>query len=361
MRNNVKHFKPLFVASLAGLLVAALYVVFEFCVSHSIELVWFDWLGTEHNRLLTFVAVIALGMAFFCAKHLTDVHAKWLDKHRHYKLLAIIGVGFLSLFSGATLGPEAVLIPASVLISQLFAHRHFKREIADLFGAAGIVALFVAFFNTPWAGLVGFLMARADLPKKPQPIVYLGLACSALASYALLVLVHNESAFHLPSGPSFTVTGMMLYLITVIIGVGYHKIIQLTSAKVAFLEKRLPKKWYIHALVATTGLGVLYLLGGYLMQFSGTETLADLFEKSAKLGIWFLLWMSLIKTVAVAWCLRTGYRGGAIFPLMFVGASLAAIALLLTDQFSPLFLAIAFLVGVILADRKTHLVSGPEH
>ncbi len=357
----MKHVKPLFVAAVAGVLVAALYVVFEYCVSTSIDLVWFEWIGTEHNRLLTFAAVIALGMAFFGAKHLTDTHAKWLDKHRPYKLLAVLVIGFLSLFSGATLGPEAVLIPAAVLISQIFAHRHFKREIADLFGAAGIVALFVAFFNSPWAGLVGFLMARADLPKKPKPIVYLGLACSALAAYGFLLLASNHSAFHLPSGPLLSTTSIILYLAAIIMGVGYHKIIEFTNAKVAILEKRLPKQWYIHALVATTGLGVLYLLGGYLMQFTGTETLEDLFEKSTELGVWLLLWMSLIKTVAIAWCLRTGYRGGAIFPLMFVGSSLAAIALLLTDQFSPLFLAIAFLIGVILADRKTHLVSGPEH
>ena len=352
--------KTLIVAALAGILVAALYVVFEHLVSSSIDLVWFDWIDTEHRRLFTFAAVVIFGMVFFGAKHLSDSHKKWLDKHRPYKLGAIIIVGFLSLFSGATLGPEAVLIPASVLTSQLFARRHFKREIADLFGAAGIVALFVAFFNSPWAGLIGFLMARSDLPKKPKAITYLSLVCAALASYGVLLLVHNQSAFQLPDGPSLTLIGIVLYTAALVLGIGYHKVIQVSAHLVDLLEKRLPKQWYLHAFVAAIGLGVLYLLGGYLMQFTGTETLEYLFTQTAALGPWLLLWMSLVKTAAIAWCLRTGYRGGAIFPLMFVGASLAAIALLFTDDFSPILLAVAFLVGVIVSDRKTHLVSGHE-
>ena len=354
----MRHARALFVATVAGALVAVLYMLFEHAVKGSIELVWFDWIDTEHRRLLTFFAVIIFGMVFFGAKQLSDTHEKWLNKHRRVKLLAILVVGFLSLFSGATLGPEAVLIPACVLISQIFAHHHFKRETADLFGAVGTVALFVAFFNSPWAGAVGYLAARGDLPKKPKPITYLALVIAGLSSYAVLSLAHNEATFELPHGPTFTLIGLVLYGAAVVVGVGSHAIIAKCVQVVESIEKQLPKKWLIHAFVATTRLGVLYLLGGYLMQFTGTETMADLFASARHLGPWLLLWIGIIKTIAIAWSLCTGYRGGAIFPLMFVGATLAAIALLHTDQFSPILLAVAFLVGVILSDRKTHFVSG---
>jgi len=102
------------------------------------------------------------------------------------------------------------------------------------------------------------------------------------------------------------------------------------------------KKWFVvleayplwRAVLGGVGLG---LLGSFLPLTSGEHEMYTLIAESAALGIGSLLLIGLLKMIATALCLSTGWKGGNIFPPMFGGAALGLLA----------FPAIHPMVGVV--------------
>lgn len=357
----MKQAKVLLVALLIGAGVAVVYLLFEESVRWTTERIWDEWLQTETQRVYAFFAAVVLGMVYFWLKHLSEKHHTALNKRPLYNLVAILLVGLASLLAGATLGPEAILMPAALIVGQVIGKHHFPTGYRQLFGAAGIVALFVAFFDALWGGLLGFLFARAMITEKLTPIRYVGLFVAAIGTYTTLHFLTHESTFAVPHGNFLTLVGLGLYALGIIVGMGLHRILAWSVKLTDIVKEQLPKTWYVRGFVASAGLGLLYLAGGYLVQFTGSTAIQPLFEQSAHLGLWTLVWLAVIKMVAIAWSQEMGYRGGAIFPLMFAGSAIAAAASLYTNNFSPLAMALSVLAGAIIADRKLHHIVGNEH
>lgn len=357
----MKQAKVLAVALLIGAGVSVVFLLFEEAVHWATVLVWNAWLQTETQRLFAFFGAVLFGMLFFALKHAIDQRQTKLNKHPVYNLGAILLVGFASLLAGATLGPEAILMPAAMIVGQLIGTRHFPTGSKQLFGAAGVIALFVAFFDALWGGLLGFLFLRKSIVEHLTPFRYVGLATAAIGALITLQLLTHDTTFALPSGPFLTFTGVGLYALGVAIGIGLHRVLAATTWLATELKTRIRSEWYAQAMFASVSLGLLYLFGGYLVQFTGNTAIQPVFEQSTELGIWTLLWLAIIKMVTIAWSQTLGYRGGPIFPLMFAGSAIAAAATLYTADFSPLAMALAVLIGALIADRKYHLISGNEH
>src|SRR5690606_31307674 len=79
-------------------------------------------------------------------------------------LAKVLGIGFLSLFAGASLGPEAVLVPASTITGAMVGLTFISNNKASVktLGIAGFSALFAAFFSSMFAGLLGLLLALKE-------------------------------------------------------------------------------------------------------------------------------------------------------------------------------------------------------
>ena len=73
---------------------------------------------------------------------------------------------------------------------------------------------------------------------------------------------------------------------------------------------------------------MLAFLGGItpLVRFSGHHELVHLLEYGVEVGWLALLGLGLLKALALALCLSSGWRGGEIFPLLFAGAVLSLVA-----------------------------------
>jgi H+/Cl- antiporter ClcA len=99
-------------------------------------------------------------------------------------------------------------------------------------------------------------------------------------------------------------------------------------------------------------LGVLYAVGGVDVRFSGMPELVHLVAREDH--AWGALLALAVKAAATAWCLAAGYRGGKIFPVMFVGGA-TGLALHLVIHPIPLDLAI----GVGLAAAMATALAAP--
>ena len=116
--------------------------------------------------------------------------------------------------------------------------------------------------------------------------------------------------------------------------------------------------WLVTANIAGLGLGVLFLIGGPLVQFTGNESVAPLFAQATELGVGGLLLIVLIKIVVIAWSLAMGYRGGLVFPFILVASGVVAIGTLYNADLNVLLAVFIFLAGLLKADRKANLITG---
>uniref|UniRef100_A0A7C4TQE2 Uncharacterized protein n=1 Tax=candidate division WWE3 bacterium TaxID=2053526 RepID=A0A7C4TQE2_UNCKA len=114
--------------------------------------------------------------------------------------------------------------------------------------------------------------------------------------------------------------------------------------------------WYVKGFVAGLGLGTLYLIGGPLTQFTGNEAIKPLMNEAIHLGVTGLLIIAGIKILAIAWSKALWYRGGTIFPIIFIGCSFISVSYILTGQINFWPFLIAFLFGAFAAEKKAKIL-----
>lgn len=121
----MKNLRLLFGVALTGVVVAIIYTLFEGAVHHSINYIWDDMFNSDTERLLVVPLALILGFIFFASQHILDSKSENHESHSLggepikptlRNVAVILFVGFLSLVAGASLGPEAVLVPACTTI-----------------------------------------------------------------------------------------------------------------------------------------------------------------------------------------------------------------------------------------------------
>lgn len=346
-------------SALVGVFIALVYLGFESLLHIMQHLVWDEIFQTETNKAAVLFLSIVLGMLFFSARQFLDTKKAKKGRALSSEFIIVLLIGFLSLFAGAALGPEAVLIPAAMIGGQLIAKRFKLHSHVGLFGLAGFVALFIAFFSSVLGGLLGLYLANKTKKLHLNIVDYIGLALASLAALLTLGMFGHRGAFHFPEQSiGFSLTALAMLVVFFAAGIVYHKLFVGLLHAIKSLYKNLQDSWYIHGFVASAGLGLLFIVGGYLVQFTGNEAIKPIFQQAATIGLIGVIWISLVKVVTIAWSLGMGYRGGLIFPFVFVASSLVAAASLLKIEVYILASIFTFLAGLLFADRKTKIITG---
>jgi H+/Cl- antiporter ClcA len=364
----MKGLKTVLVTALVGVGAAITYFYFESAVHHSIDYVWNDLFDTETYRLLVVPVCAVITLAYFGAQHLLDPKS---EKHEAHGLgsipsptilnyLKVLAIGFLSLVAGASMGPEAILVPACVIIGSYIGSKldGSSPDNIKVYGVAGFIGLFAAFFNSFFAGLLSLLLIKKEF-KTEITLQAIVLAAVAAGSTALTLDLLKSSAF-VPN-PSYswsvnpaTILALALlfvggWIITHALGAAHGYAVKLTKA---FLNR----EWWVRGMIAAAGLSLLYLLGGSLVQFTGNEAILPMLQKSAELGFLGLLWLFIVKILAISWSKAAGYRGGLIFPTIFAASVLVAMARLYVDDLNMLYGLLAVMAGVFYAEAKVKIL-----
>lgn len=347
--------------------VAVTYYVFEYVVAESQHIIWYEWFKTDQNRFLVVPIIIVLSLVFFGLVHFldkgkeTEAHALGnVPKATVTNYAKVLVIGYFSLVAGATLGPEAVLVPASMIIGAYIGTKFFRNDKPSsqaLVGAA-IVALFTAFFHSAPIGMLSvFLLKKQAKTKLSIEIIALA-AVSSVTSFYTLRLLSAESYMNLPTY-SWRLSVSTVAVAVVLLFAGWLVIHVMKLLHDVFLEvKKLSviKSWVFHALVAASVLAVLYLVGGSLVEFTGNKSIVPMLNQASALGLVGLLWILFVKISAMSWSRAVGYRGGMIFPTVFLAAVLVAIAQLYVPDFNFIFGMSAAMVGAFIANNTTRIL-----
>ncbi|MCA9327403.1 hypothetical protein KDA14_02635, partial [Candidatus Saccharibacteria bacterium] len=370
MRRDILQIAKLLLAVVATSVgVALTYVVFEHLVTHLVPSIWDDVFWTDTVRLFVLPASVLLSLLYFWAQHHFDPQS---EKHEEHALgdvpdatpknfVKILSIGLLSMLAGATLGVESILVPACIILGMYVAGKLVPSpRMKKALGAVGFIALFTAFFHSFIMGMLAlYLLKQSQGLKLQLKTIVLAAIASGTTMFALGVLPGGgEHYLSLPNQKvELTLGTVTIALFLVAAGYATTYLIRYAHDFSVALKNHIPKdNWLKHGIVAGTGIAALYLLGGSLVQFTGNLSIAPMLHRAPELGTIGLLWLVLVKSVAIGWSKALGYRGGLIFPTVFVASAFVDIALLHTQGVNFHFGLILVMVGAFIANRKLRVL-----
>lgn len=245
---------------------------------------------------------------------------------------SMIMSSLLCISSGGSLGPEAPLVQVSGSIGTYVA-RKFKMKGEDLrsLTIAGMAAAFTALFGSP---LGGSLFAIEILHHKHVSQYYQAMIpaiVASCASFVVFLLITGTAIGPTWNFPPYTETNLndLMYAVgyaIVATAVGWLFIYMVKQFKSVF--KSFPVPIYIKLALG----GLLLGLIGYqlpITRYFGHDEISELLVSNLSLTMLFAIILGKLLSISIT--MTSGWRGGFIIPLFFVGTALG----LILNKFFP--------------------------
>jgi H+/Cl- antiporter ClcA len=260
----------------------------------------------------------------------------------------ILLTAFPSLVAGGSLGPEAPLADVSGGLGTIIGDRLKldARETRSL-GFTGVSGMLAAFITSPINGAVlglesaqgavsgitlqAWVLFPSLLSSSVATVVFVGLSGHFFGT--LYVFPDYEPAlWHLfaaiPMGLLGGVVGVLFFTVLR----GMQRAMEPMKAHVVW-----------RGLLGGIGLGIAGAVLP-LTLFSGEEQTVELINTAAQIGVATLIALAVVKAIVTCLCLATGWKGGYVFPIMFVSVALG-LALDIIFPGIPLAVAVAATLG----------------
>jgi H+/Cl- antiporter ClcA len=258
--------------------------------------------------------------------------------------IALAALG--SLAFGAVLGPEAPLIALGSVVGLVVARVHdFGEREHKVLATAGSFSAISALFGGPLVAAMLMLEAGLALGAALTPILLPGLVAAGVG-YVVFVGVGDwagigASALDVPGLPAYEGTHLVDLALAVLLGVVAALVVAVVRRLAGETARAGEQRLGIPGLLLAGGLalGLLALLADGLgadsqdVLFSGQAALPNLVAESSA-GVVLVLLAA--KGLAYAVSLGSGFRGGPVFPAIFLGTAVAELTVVWLDR-SPTF------------------------
>ncbi|PWI11701.1 ion channel protein [Streptomyces sp. NWU339] len=264
----------------------------------------------------------------------------------------------LMLAGGPSLGPENPIIAVNVSLAVLLGTRAFPRTPERGWVGLAEAATIGALFGTPVAAALVVSEALAGQRIKGRLWDSLFAPLVAAGAGALTVTLVSRPSFdlHLPPLGRPGWADLLSSLVVASVGalLGMCAVHALPYVHGAFRRLRHP------LLMLPAGgvvLGALAALGGHLTLFKGLDELAELAADPGGWSAGQFATMTVVKLAALLVATSCGFRGGRVFPSVFVGTALGLCAHALVPGVHPAVGVSAGVLGVLLAVTRQGWVS----
>jgi H+/Cl- antiporter ClcA len=267
-----------------------------------------------------------------------------------------------SLPFGAVLGPEAPLIALGSAVGMVVAPwANLGQEEKAVLGTAGSFAAIAALFGGPIpAGVLLIEAGVATLGAAVVPLLLPGLVAAALG-YLIFTGFGDfggidETTLAVPDLPLYDGTSIPDLLVGVAVGVLAAILIGAVHRLARQVDGLEGRRLGLTSLLIAGGasVGALALVADGLganpedVLFSGQQSLPALLAEGSA-GI--VLVLVAAKGIAYAISLGAGFRGGPVFPAIFIGVALATLAVIAFDVSTTLAVAVGTAAGMAAATR----------
>ena len=252
-------------------------------------------------------------------------------------LPSIMLEAFITLWSGSAIGPEGPLVFLSGGVGTFIADRlRIEKDDVPLLVYSAIAGAFGGFFGSPVVGAIGayeyMFIKELDFYRHVIP----GLVAAAFGYSVYYALLHTQflGIFSFPNyaSPGLVDLGwaVLVGLIAGFIGILFKVIFGVMHLVFA----RLKSRPVIRAIVGGVVIG---LIGSFLplTLYSGQDQLTQIIHTAeanpAAYTVGFLLLLLVVKALLTSTSFASGFDGGPVFPLLFIGGTLGlAISQVLT-------------------------------
>lgn len=322
-----------------ALIVGAFAVVWLLIYENGNDLIWNNSFVAANRwvipaGVLFFSLLVGLVEKYLHAPNVVeggiDEALKAEDVATYRNFSGTLASSLLSLWSGASVGPEGSLGFLAVQISQWIAARlKFRKQGALVASLAGMSSAYNGVVGNPvFASLLAVEAsgAKGGLAVLAPTLVagtvgFLLFALLGVPPFAGFLNVGSVSAITLEWVIWAIVLGLAGVLLALYIGVAIRVIGRAMSV---FKDRVIAR-----ALVAGIVIGAVCYFIPELM-FSGESVIHTVIANPAHYGLEMLLLMALVKPLLLALSLKSGYLGGPIFPVLFastmVGLAISLVA-----------------------------------
>jgi H+/Cl- antiporter ClcA len=273
--------------------------------------------------------------------------------------VAVAAVASLSF--GAVLGPEAPVIALGAVVGGfLLPYVRVSAAGQNVMRTAGSFSAVSALFGGPLVAGLLLLEVGVGAGAAIIPALVPGLVAAALG-YVLFVGLGswgglNAAGLTVPDMPVYQGTRIVDLLLAVIVGVLVTLVIMPIRRSAELVRKRGRARFGMLALLVLGALaiGVLaevnQLAGGSSQDvlFSGQFSVPT---EVSETSIGLLLLLVATKAICYAISLGCGFRGGPVFPAIFLGVGVASIAVVLFDSSPTWALAVGTAAGMTAGTR----------
>jgi H+/Cl- antiporter ClcA len=243
---------------------------------------------------------------------------------------------------GAVLGPEAPLVALGAVVAVVLTSfaRLDQRESAVLSTSGAFAAVAAVFGGPIVAGVLMVESAAAGLGAAMLPVLLPGFVAAAVG-YVIIIGFGDWGGLDVPgiavpSLPPYEGTHVTDLLLAVVVGVVAALVVVVVRTLATRVAGDGRERLGMPVLLVTGGLavGVLAVLADALgassqdVLFSGQSSVPTLVAEDSTSIVFVLL---AAKALAFAVCLGCGFRGGFIFPAIFLGIGLATLAVIWFD------------------------------
>jgi H+/Cl- antiporter ClcA len=270
-------------------------------------------------------------------------------------VLKAVGISLVSLVGGASLGPEDALGKMGGGVgSWVSARRKFDTTTSETNTLTGISAAFGGLLSSPI--LATSLVVEIARPRRARfGDVLVSCLVASTVAFAVYFPIAGTTFLGIYRLPSFKYEDWQLAA-AVPLGLVAGALALITMAAIGVLTKLAAPLAERPILRSTLG-GIAFGLIGValpLTMFTGTDQLTTVIHEGTALGAGLIIAVVFAKIVAFALCEATGFIGGPILVMLFIGGTSGIAAHLLIPAL-PEGLAFATMFAAILGA----LVAGP--
>ncbi|MEO0884626.1 MAG: chloride channel protein [Cyanobacteria bacterium J06634_6] len=311
------------------------------------------WMATTIGGLCVGLVLYFMGLPGEMAQVVDKVHQPGrIDIN---KTPAMVIASLIAISAGGSAGPEAPLVQVNGSFGSWLGDRlKLSQSNVRVLTFCGMSAALGAFFGAP----IGAALFALEIPHRRGLEYYEAVApavISAMLSFAVFRIstgITIGGFYHFESVPELTPMNLLEGLILGVIGAGvavmFIGVFRFIGVLLAPLE---------HHLIALATLGGLCigLIAFVFPQtlFFSEEQIHTVIEAGSTLGVAMLLLIAVAKMFAISFTLHSGFLGGFIFPLFFIGANVGLAIAIAVPQVHPTVGMVCLMAAVNVAVTKT--------
>ncbi|MFF1693428.1 ion channel protein [Streptomyces sp. NPDC058257] len=260
----------------------------------------------------------------------------------------------VGLAGGVSLGPENPITAINIALAFALGAKAMPRTPAADWIALAAAGTIGALFGTPVAAALVLSETVTAPGPDPRPLwdrLFAPLVAAGAGALTTVLIAHPTFQIDVEAygGPRWVDILSATVISTGAAAIGLCAVYAFPHLHRAFHRLGHP------VLMLTVGglvLGALGALGGRLTLFKGLDEMKELTAHASDHDAGNLLLLALVKLLALCVAATCGFRGGRIFPAVFVGVALGMFAHALVDAVPPALAITCAILGVLLATTR---------